>query len=595
MKKKILFVLVMLVCLILISCGNKEPVVDDVYYEVSFLNNKGDVIEALSVKEGSKCEVPNFEIEEGFYYTIKEDISSLESVYEDLYFTLTKNEAFKTVSYLIDSVEVQKNTSYYTREISEPVPELKDKYESYSWELTDKHKDGNDYVFVYELKYEFKSTFTIRFFDGDEELNLGLDSYKKGTEAALPKYEKDGYYFVGWFLDSLSLCKYENITSDMEGDLVFYAKLVETVKHDKITLPDSKYHFINVRLNGNVYQPVFPSGSNSNVQSYDFTTSDPTVATISTWSSLSVISTGYCVVIATLKTDPTYQVTGIIKTTVDGVFFSNEEEANNIELCKVTFKDKDGNTMEEQTVQKGGFAYLPTPKTYEGLAFAGWDKDNYNITSDTVITATYVDGENRYVGKKISFIGDSISTFKNYIPEGYSCFYPYPTHDVNDVNQTWWMVVSNTLGTKLLVNNSYSGSCVASKTGKSASSTNERLATLKLSEQYADVIVIFMGSNDCAGVPVSDFDADYKVMIDKLKDLCPNAELLLCTLPQSKLYTNDNQKEFNAVIRKYANEYSLKLIELEDLSIVEYLIDSAHPGKEGMKVMGEKIVSEMLK
>ena len=123
--------------------------------------------------------------------------------------------------------------------------------------------------------------------------------------------------------------------------------------------------------------------------------------------------------------------------------------------------DKDGEIIETQKVLSNQSAIAPIPPVYEGLAFNGWNKPITNITEDTTIQATYIEGNNKYTGKKFAFIGDSISTYQDYIPDGYDCFYPYPTADVNDVNFTWWMQVVNKLGAGLFVNNSYSGSCVS--------------------------------------------------------------------------------------------------------------------------------------
>ena len=40
--------------------------------------------------------------------------------------------------------------------------------------------------------------------------------------------------------------------------------------------------------------------------------------------------------------------------------------------------------------------------------------------------------ENRLAGYTFSMLGDSYSTFKGFIPEGYSCYYPKPD-SVDDV------------------------------------------------------------------------------------------------------------------------------------------------------------------
>lgn len=44
-------------------------------------------------------------------------------------------------------------------------------------------------------------------------------------------------------------------------------------------------------------------------------------------------------------------------------------------------------------------------------------------------------------GLSVSVLGDSISTYQGYIPDGYACFYPEANNDVKDVTQTWWMQV----------------------------------------------------------------------------------------------------------------------------------------------------------
>lgn len=103
-----------------------------------------------------------------------------------------------------------------------------------------------------------------------------------------------------------------------------------------------------------------------------------------------------------------------------------------------------------------------------------------------------------------------------------------------------------------------------------------------------------MGSNDChAPYTVNSFKSAYKKMLTNLKQLCPNSEIVLCTLPTSNLYTKENQNAYNNVITEFATNY--KLVNLDKVDITNYLVDSAHPNKDGMEKIAEQIVKDMLK
>ncbi len=55
----------------------------------------------------------------------------------------------------------------------------------------------------------------------------------------------------------------------------------------------------------------------------------------------------------------------------------------------VTFVDKDGNTIEEQTVEAGTAATAPEAPAVEGWTFTGWDADFTAVSSDLTVTAQY--------------------------------------------------------------------------------------------------------------------------------------------------------------------------------------------------------------
>ena len=65
----------------------------------------------------------------------------------------------------------------------------------------------------------------------------------------------------------------------------------------------------------------------------------------------------------------------------------------------------------------------------------------------------------------VSILGDSYSTFENYVPEGNASWYaPVPWEgrtDVTDVRQTWWWQLIDEGGYKLGVNDSYSGATIS--------------------------------------------------------------------------------------------------------------------------------------
>jgi len=420
----------------------------------------------------------------------------------------------------------------------------------------------------------------------------------------LPIPTKENYAFIGWFLSDISLYKYEKIDKGTSGDLHFVARWVKLTNENEISLPDATFHFTNIKKtphsSGNgtyVYQPDFSGLSvpSTSVLKYTWTTSDANIASISTYSSITAKNSGYCVITATYVDDPSITINTIIKVTSEGVFYATEEEANEYKVYTVTYVGAENEVLSTQKVVSGGFAYPPTPKEYAGKKFIGWDKDNYNITSDLTIKAKYTDGENKYVGKKFAILGDSISTYDGYIPNDYKFFYPYPTADVNDVNHTWWMQAINTIGAGLFVNNSYSGSTVATD-ASSATQSDSRLATLLVDGQAPDVIIIYMGSNDCASpyVSLEDFTKAYKVMLDKIKVLCPDAEIILCTLPVSELYAEADRLQYNEVIEDYAQEYALEVIPLSDVDITSDLVDSAHPYRSGMTKISKKVVETLI-
>lgn len=492
---------------------------------------------------------------------------------------------------------IEEQTVFYGESAIAPEAPALDGYEFVKWD-GDYTNIVDNSIFTAEYK---KTSCDITYYVNGKVYEATPNKYTLGKKVELPILSIDGYDFLGWTLSPLSQTTFNSLDETFSEDVNLYAMLLETVVHTPLVLPETPYHFTGLRevnaANGTkVKQPILPNDAPSNsVSSYTWSSSNTSVATISQYSSISVAGTGYCIITGSYGS-VTF-VNCVIHCTSEGAFMSSVEEANTISIVNVTFKDYDGSVITTKKALKGGDVLYPTPPKHEGKAFIGWDKDNYNLKTDTTITAIYADNKtNNYVGKSFCIVGDSISTFSSFIPKGFASFYPYPTADVNDMNMTWWMRVINGVGGTLFVNNSYSGTCVADNSSN-ATKNLSRMKYCMLGGKAPDVILIFMGANDCASGAINDtmFDSGYELMLGHLRELCPSSEVVLLTLPSTAFYSKDKQTTFNNIIKSKATKYNLGFVDVSGVSLDGHKVDSAHPNAEGMRLVAEGILKGLIK
>ena len=161
-------------------------------------------------------------------------------------------------------------------------------------------------------------------------------------------------------------------------------------------------------------------------------------------------------------------------------------------------------------------------------------------------------------GKKISFIGDSITTYLGYTPSEYLSDYDgaqYKTNGANpsrlnnSVHNSWWMKLIDNTETELSLNCAWSGSKV---TGNSSSTTSAEAgcSTRRITDlswvSIPDIIIILIGINDfganvqmgnwTAGdtIPtdgnITTFSEAYALMVAKCLQYYPHARVFCCTL-----------------------------------------------------------------
>ncbi len=240
-------------------------------------------------------------------------------------------------------------------------------------------------------------------------------------------------------------------------------------------------------------------------------------------------------------------------------------------------------------------------------------------------------------GKKISFLGDSITSYEGItnstsVNDTLRNYYTYYTSSGNvAVSDTWWQQTVDTWNMELLVNNSYSGSCTADgKSNASAHPTgiinawesrcvNLHDNTTSNNPNNAvinpDIIAVFMGTNDTWGqnaegtwtkvtnstfndaffarieangfVPAAaSFDEAYALMIYKMTVAYPNADIFCLTIPLAST-------TFNNAIKAIAEHYGCGLVDLYDTELrtnkSAVTSDNVHPNATGMDIITDAL------
>lgn len=233
-------------------------------------------------------------------------------------------------------------------------------------------------------------------------------------------------------------------------------------------------------------------------------------------------------------------------------------------------------------------------------------------------------------GTTFSVMGDSISTYRGYNPEGYYVFFP-EYGDVTDVTDTWWQQVADDLELTLFVNGSSSGATVA---GDSTGTEDPQCACNELRTDglsgpegaCPDRIIIYLGTNDMVeDIPLGDNDGTrpveegetasfsdaYTLMLDKLQVKYPSAEIYCCTLHRLGNYGTETPyvefvngigltaEDYGEVIAGIANARGLAVIDLYNCGITvdnlqEMSSDGVHPSAAGMKCIAGAVKEALL-
>ncbi len=218
--------------------------------------------------------------------------------------------------------------------------------------------------------------------------------------------------------------------------------------------------------------------------------------------------------------------------------------------------------------------------------------------------------------KTFSILGDSISTWGGISNDGDSnatlqnnaVFYS-GTRYVRDSQHTWWGMLEEKTGMKLLVNNSWSGSCVCENEKMPGSEgCGERSTNLHSNNgEEPDMIFVYLGTNDYAnGVDLNTFATSYERMLVKMKDRYTHSKIYSFTLlPHDRDFTTDNPikvDKYNEKIRDLASKHQISLVDLEqDLNLKKSWYRSVltsrralHPNEGGMDMIALSVINALV-
>ena len=207
--------------------------------------------------------------------------------------------------------------------------------------------------------------------------------------------------------------------------------------------------------------------------------------------------------------------------------------------------------------------------------------------------------------KTVSILGDSISTYEGYNPEGYSIYYTprvCRANGLNSASETWWAQVIRAMGAGLCVCGGYSGGRV-SGTAFPAGCSPKRICDLATDLCTPDIILVYLGFNDFGyGVPIGEdagdgqdltcFASAYGAMVRRLLTAYPRADLLPGTLMRTRIRARDGWRfperlrgipleDYSQVIRDTAASFGCRLMDLAGTGITYEPLDGTHPTRLG--------------
>jgi lysophospholipase L1-like esterase len=203
--------------------------------------------------------------------------------------------------------------------------------------------------------------------------------------------------------------------------------------------------------------------------------------------------------------------------------------------------------------------------------------------------------------KKISILGDSISTYRGVSNDKYAnatLYYNYyfPGYaDEFPLERTYWMRVIDALGLELCVNNSWSG---ANLSGEDDSAGVNRARNLARDDgMKPDIVILFMGMNDLGReVKSCVFEEYYRKTLQIIKEQYDSPFVCCVNMPDRHVSVREETVVFNEIIERAVKEMGKKFFvanlfnsDFNNDNYFKNTLDGLHPDEDGMKIIAEVV------
>lgn len=205
--------------------------------------------------------------------------------------------------------------------------------------------------------------------------------------------------------------------------------------------------------------------------------------------------------------------------------------------------------------------------------------------------------------ENILIFGDSYSTFEGYIPEGFHVYYPKCSKTVTDVSKTWWHMLASETNSKIILNNSWSGSTICN-TGYDGdcSTTSSFICRLNkliddgfFSKNQIDRVFVFGASNDswsgndCGQIMFDNWTADDLKLI--LPGISYFMDRLASVIPNEKIHfilNDDMRKEVIDGILTICDHYNIGTTIISEVEKYD-----GHPTFNGMTTIKNQVLANI--